>query len=244
MFHYSLDVKDSVTDKKGNVIRDLASSIFTRFSRSLKTYDVKSVTSNFNMRPDLVSVGEYGTDDNTEMILKFSGISNPFSFCKDDLVVIPAMSEAKTMMVADNPERTTSDSNKENSEVLLKNFFKFHNPNGYKKDYSSYDKITKMNIPSGAINENEGEEYSVPYISEDGEQSVRIANGKVYFGANSGVMSADQVNDITSTDMLNNKIQSIINNTKSALADSNCLYNGTQLSSLVKSTYKKNNSES
>jgi hypothetical protein len=50
------------------------------------------------MRPDLVSLSMYRTIDNTELILKYSGISNPFSLDDDDVLLIPNESTAKAQM--------------------------------------------------------------------------------------------------------------------------------------------------
>jgi len=43
----------------------------------------------YAMRPDLISFAMYGTEDYAEYILKFSGISNPFTLCEDDVLKIP-----------------------------------------------------------------------------------------------------------------------------------------------------------
>lgn len=43
----------------------------------------------YQMRPDLISMAMYGDIDEAEYILKFSGISNPFSLDKDDVLKIP-----------------------------------------------------------------------------------------------------------------------------------------------------------
>ena len=37
------------------------------------------VSEDYAMRPDLISMFAYGTDQYTDIILKFNGISNPFS---------------------------------------------------------------------------------------------------------------------------------------------------------------------
>ena len=58
----------------------------------------------FVMRPDLVSFAMYGTDDNTEYILKFSGISNPFTLSDEDILKIPNDQEVYGMMAINNDE--------------------------------------------------------------------------------------------------------------------------------------------
>jgi hypothetical protein len=50
------------------------------------------------MRPDKVAFAEYGKDEYTEYILKYSGVSNPFSIDYDDVLFIPEPSEAEAQM--------------------------------------------------------------------------------------------------------------------------------------------------
>ena len=53
------------------------------------------VTEDYAMRPDLISYFAYGTDQYTDIILKFNGISNPFSLEVGTLLLIPKMPDAK-----------------------------------------------------------------------------------------------------------------------------------------------------
>jgi len=47
------------------------------------------------MRADKVAFAEYGTDEYTEYILKYSGVSNPFSIAEDDVLFIPDPGQAE-----------------------------------------------------------------------------------------------------------------------------------------------------
>ena len=47
------------------------------------------------MRPDKVAFAEYGTDEYTEYILKYSGVSNPFYIDEDDVLFIPDPGQAE-----------------------------------------------------------------------------------------------------------------------------------------------------
>lgn len=237
MFKYSIDKKSEITDSYGNVLIDLTNSIFSKYSTNLNNFQVKYVTKLYNMRPDLVSIGEYGTDENTEFILKYSGISNPFSFGENDIIIIPEITEVEQQLKVNTPIEHDDEKTKE-TEVLIKNFFKFHN--SYKKDHTTYNALNNLNIPSGNLDNLETknkDNYNVPYISEDGETAITIKNGKMYFGTNSGVKTAgiDNVED------LDNKIKSIVNNTATALSDTNCLSNGINLSTFVRSSLKSQN---
>ena len=79
MFTHSIDEKPHIVDDKGNEIVNLAASMFKESAAEIQTYTVKRMSSFFEMRPDLVANTEYGNTKDTEFILKYSGISNPFS---------------------------------------------------------------------------------------------------------------------------------------------------------------------
>jgi len=100
--------------------------------------------------------------------------------------------------------------------------------------------LADKKIPSGIINkgkiQNTTGNIMVPYISEDGRTSISIRNGRVYFGANSGLnmASSETIREATS---ITSKIQDAINRTATQLSDTNCLYNGTNLADFVRSNF-------
>jgi len=63
------------------------------------------VNDEYAMRPDLISMFAYGTDIHTDIILKFNGISNPFSINEGDLLLIPKLDGAKTMYIQPKPSK-------------------------------------------------------------------------------------------------------------------------------------------
>ena len=48
-----------------------------------------TVTSDYAMRPDLISYFAYGVDLYADIIMKANGISNPFAIAEGDLIYIP-----------------------------------------------------------------------------------------------------------------------------------------------------------
>ena len=90
MFSNTIDKKKQIVDNNGNTIVDLTETIFGNYVTG-SGMNINSVKLNedYAMRPDKVSFAEYGTIDNTEYILKYSGISNPFSMDRDDVLMIP-----------------------------------------------------------------------------------------------------------------------------------------------------------
>ena len=53
------------------------------------------VTSDYEMRPDLISYWAYGVDIYADIIMKCNGISNPFSIKEGDFLIIPVLSQFK-----------------------------------------------------------------------------------------------------------------------------------------------------
>lgn len=232
MFTHSIDDKPHIIDDKGNEIVNLAASMFKENAAQIQTYTVKRMSSFFEMRPDLVSNTEYGTPKNAEFILKYSGISNPFSLKDDDILMIPNETEA---------EARTSDlgtvNDRKTAETQIRNIFKFANQD-YKKDSTPYDNLKKKEIKSGVQNDLESGDYIVPYISEDGTTAVTIRNGRMYFGEDSGLATANIIK--ASTTNLDKKIQEVIDNTGTALSDANCQYNGLTMAQFIRANIIKN----
>ena len=244
MFVYTIDKKPEITDSKGNTIVDFIKPLFNNESTGVADYQIMRVDAEkYQMRPDLISMAMYGDIDEAEYILKFSGISNPFSLDKDDILKIPNDQEVYGMMAVNSPDEDTT--NTVDTAAEIRHNFKYYDPelNPYNKDGQSYRDLENKKIPSGIIDKgkivNKTGNIMVPYISEDGRTAVTIRNGKVYFGEDSGLNIASsekisQVANITST------IQNAINNTMTQLSDSNCLYNGSNLADFVRTNFNNN----
>ena len=241
MFNYTIDKKPEITDSKGNTIVDFVQPLFNKNSTGIKDYKVRRLDSEkYVMRPDLVSFAMYGDIDGAEYILKFSGISNPFTLADDDVLMIPNDQEVYGMFAYNNPG---DDTDKVNTvEAQIRNNFKYYDPllNKYTKDGQSYKDLANLKMPSGIIDKgkivNSTGNIMVPYISEDGRTAVTIRNGKVYFGEDSGLNIASS-DTVTQAANITSAIQNAINNTITKLSDSNCLYNGTNLADFVRSNF-------
>ena len=236
MFTHTLDDKPMLKDPNGNYIVDLASSYFSKSSRNIESYKVKRISNYHEMRPDLVALAEYGDTDNTEIVLKFTGVSNPFTIQDQDVMILPNEAEAKSMLRVNNPLEDPAEADR--TEILIQNFFKYINTD-YKRDFSSYYAIENLSIPSGVINPKDLPNYKIPYISEEGE-AVTVKNGRLYFGENAGLKTTAQIDAAAmSTNSIDAAIRNIVNSTISSL-DSQCLYNGTPVIELQKSQYINN----
>lgn len=186
------------------------------------------------MRPDLVAMAVWSDPNYAEFILKFSGISNPFSLSDEDVLLIPNITQAEGMMSANNVETEES---KEQNIAAIRNFFKFVNQE-YKSDKSSYDALGDLNIPSAVIDKSKQKNYIQPYISEDGRTGVTIRNGKMYFGGDNRqpIASDSQITPDSYAGVANNLIKSV----QSPLSDTNCLHNGTPVTEFYKANVTLN----
>lgn len=243
MFEYTIDKKPQITDRNGNTIINFVTPLFNKNSTGVQDYMIRRIGSEkYEMRPDLVSFAMYGDTDKTEYILKFSGISNPFTLDGDDVLKIPNDQEVYGMMAVNSPDNSVEDTRAR--EARVRNNFKYYDPtlNNYNKNGESYRNLADKKIPSGIIDkgkiQNRTGNIMVPYIAEDGRTSITIRNGRVYFGTNSGIASASsdtirQATNMTST------IQQALDRAATKLSDSNCLYNGTNLADFVRSNFNQ-----
>lgn len=152
MFEYTIDKKPEITDRNGNTIINFVTPLFNRNSTGVQDYMIRKIGSEkYEMRPDLVSFAMYGDTDKTEYILKFSGISNPFTLDGDDVLKIPNDQEVFGMMAVNTPDNSIEDTRAR--EARIRNNFKYYDPtlNRYNKTGESYKNLADKKIPSGII---------------------------------------------------------------------------------------------
>lgn len=256
MFKSSLDNKLLTTDPNGNEIVDLTSSPF-RLNQKISHYFMRKVPSEYRMRPDLVALIELGSTEKTEYIMMFNQIGNPFSIDKDDVLLIPELVEADSLVYSDNTNMMLDRSSELDSSIrdlLVQNYYK-HSNRDPGVDMSSYDDFLNTPIPSGNVDQ--GTDTATqgsgrqPYMLENNERAMVIRDGRIYFNDKDDVglratldtqdssYPTDQSIDGIRIDEITNgnidaKIQSIINGVKTDLSSSNCTYNGTNLAEFIK----------
>ena len=183
MFTNTIDKKKFVTDNNGNQLVDLAASIFSKSAAGLTNYQTVKLNSHYQMRADKVAFAEYGTDEYTEYILKYSGVSNPFSIAEDDVLFIPDPGQAEAQMQDVEDEKT---------EIAnqVQTYYKFTNTD-FKSDSKSYDNLANKVIPKGTPQQIENAGFTVPYISDEGT-AITIKNGRMYFGTDAGNIASPE----------------------------------------------------
>ncbi len=184
MFTNTIDKKPFIINPNdNNEIVDLTKSIFAKSAGGLNTYVTVKLDETFAMRADKAAFHEYGTDEYTEYILKYSGVSNPFSINGDDILFIPDPQDAENQM-ADVEEQEAK------AVDQVKVYYKFTNKD-FKSDSTSYDNLANKKIPSAVLKTGEPTGFTVPYISDEGT-AITIKNGRMYFGTDAGNIASPE----------------------------------------------------
>lgn len=211
MFQHTLDSRKEIVDWEGNCLIDLFPSVFDFKSNQIENYNVYKVTENFVCRPDLVSLRYYGTTEKTEYILLYNGISNPFSLDKDDILMVPNPAQADAQMKNFNSESTSMNQFGLNRTLAIKNAYK----------YISEKKFPKANANLAFDNSNIGDtstKRGLPTYEVDTDAAaVVVRNGRVYFGQNSGLLSASDI----PTANIDAKIEQLVNSALGLLNNGN-----------------------
>lgn len=194
MFLNSLDQKPTVKRSDNIEVKDLTISMFDLQTKNYAEYNVYRVPKEFAMRPDLIAGSVYGNSLYAEIILKFNGISNPFSINEGDLILVPNLDSAQAII---NTAQLGSESD---GAKAIRNTYKYIDPIKIPKaDNEFSNRQIVSNVVEGML---------PPNMAEEGEEQITYRNGRVYFG--SSVDTCLQ-NGQTSSEFLTNIIRSSAN---------------------------------
>jgi len=194
MFLNSLDKKPLVQTNDGNTIRDLTASMFDFKSNNYTSFNAFKVSRDYVMRPDLISQAVYNNSLYTEFILKYNGISNPFSIEENDVILVPNLESAKQNV-------RTQGSGTDEPSKRLRDSYKYIDPTKIPK--KDDEEVKYNNTDLGKINEG----ALPPNIAEPGVSQIVERNGRVYFGEGIGE-SACLKNGMSSSEFLTKVIKS------------------------------------
>jgi hypothetical protein len=146
--------------------------MFDLKTRDYIAYEVYRVPKDYVMRPDLISKAVYNNDLYAEIIMKYNGISNPFTINEGDLILIPDLDSAKAKIKEGGNEAGESKASK------IRNSYKYIDPlkKPTAKDKSELQKYNDRQIvdtPGGSL---------PPNFAEEGTEQLTYRNGRVYFG--------------------------------------------------------------
>lgn len=199
MFLNSLDRKPLWKKQDGTVIRDLTQTMFDFKSNNYVNFSVYKIPSGYEMRPDLIAQSVYNNTIYAEFILKYNGISNPFSIDKGDRVLIPSLDTVK-----DNVKKQ-GDAVEESDARRIRNSYKYIDPTKVPKRDSESEKFNERNLSKKKDQIQDG--ALPPNIAQEGEQGITYRNGRVYFGEGIGE-SACLKNGMSSSEFLTKIIRS------------------------------------
>ena len=178
MFLNSLDNKPFFKKPDGNVVRDLTNSMFDFRANNYTSFNVFRISRDYVMRPDLISQAVYNNTLYAEYILKYNGISNPFSINENDIILIPNLESAKKNTKTVQGTGVDGDASKR-----LRDSYKYIDPTKIPKrdkDLAAYEDRNlsgKSVIQDGAL---------PPNIADEGTTQIVERNGRVYFGEGIG----------------------------------------------------------
>lgn len=209
MFRNSIDRKPLITKDDGNQIRDITESMFDFRTNNYDNFTVYRVPKDFAMRPDLISQAVYNNTVYTEFILKYNGISNPFSIAPDDIILIPDLDTAKV-----NTKKRTNDGAAE-TENRIRNYYKYIDPTKAPKRSEQLENFNKRKIkgkPETPSEEERDQGLLPPNMSQPGESQITQRNGRVYFGENVAQSAAQKKpclkNGMSSSEFLGKVVKS------------------------------------
>lgn len=167
---------ENVIDKKGFITKDnerivdLTTSIFKQLKSTDILYNIYRVPESMVMRPDLLSLAEYDSDEYTDIILKYNNISNPFSLNKDDIIFLP------TINTIDNDiEDANSKSNSEMSDYeRIKNYHKYI-------DKSKAPETVGSEKNDKVITKTPSSNYEEANLSQTDQMWVSATPDRIYF---------------------------------------------------------------
>ena len=166
MFANSIDLKPIFKRPDNIEVKDLTASMFNLQVQNYITYNIYKVPKEFAMRPDLISAAVYNNSIYAEIILKYNGISNPFTIQEGDLILIPNLDSAKANIAPQ--EGSPADAGKK-----LRDSYKYIDPTKIPTARNDFQNRQLINAPEGAL---------PPNIAKEGEPQITYRNGRVYFG--------------------------------------------------------------
>lgn len=146
-----------------------------RYENIGKAVDAFYVGEEMIMRIDLISKAAYGNDEEFDIILKYNGISNPFSIEENQLIFIPDLSFMYNSLVNPQSENISSSIQKQYIDPSKESKI-----DSKKVEYDLMVKRLNKTSPSGT----KISPYGLPpNISNPGDKEGKItANGNVIFG--------------------------------------------------------------
>lgn len=165
LFLETLLKKRYFTKPNGDTVIDLTKSSINMEADTPTEVNIIMVSDDEAMRPDIIAKSTYGDDSKLDFLLKYNGISNPFSLNTGDVLVIPDPFQMAKMFRTPSADET-ADYNMSIAE------FK------YMDNLATPDSKRMELLKLKAKNR----ELLPPNINQPGDKNIKFKNGKVVFG--------------------------------------------------------------
>ena len=159
-----LKAKKFFTKPNGDRVIDLISATFSFEKIDGYSQGFIRVQEEEAMRPDLISVRLYANQNYYETLLKYNGISNPFSLAPNDILLTPPFKSLESSIV--QPKNILE----KGEEKVASNETKLLDPKTVKdkKRLEALKDKVKEIVP--------------PNVNTEGNKNVKVRDGKVIFG--------------------------------------------------------------
>ena len=252
MFAKTLDSKSTYT-LNGIKLKDLTEPIFKNGNRNLSgVMSYYKVGKDMEMRPDKIAYAAHGDMQYAEIILKESGIDNPFAIEFNDDLMVPSLNTVYTNIKDKEDFESSGEYENESSRQtpydLVANYHKYIDKNKLPKENGST--VSEVNIPSSSssidpnllsstftgvtssgkpIEGNSSLRGTIgspveANMANRGKSGIFVSNGKIYFG-NGVVSNSSDVTDITGSNDVDNELV-------------DCAKNGVTLGQFLNATIK------
>jgi len=148
----------------GESIVDLISSTFSFLRTGERSDGLIRVQQEEAMRPDLISDRVYSSHEYYDLLLKYNGISNPFSIAPGEILIAPPFKEFNVMLTSPKTVFEKGEERKATTEDKLLNPKTVKD----KKRLEALKDRVKEIVP--------------PNVNTAGNRNVKVKDGKVIFG--------------------------------------------------------------
>jgi hypothetical protein len=163
----TLLTKYSVAKPNGDIIPDITRGSIDAAVLGKLGSTIRLVVDSFTvMRPDLIAHTVYGDQGMADLVLKYNGISNPFSLYEGQVIFLPDSRELNKTLKT--PKEILDISNIEIDEVESI----FINPKT-PQDEKRLELLKKQN---------KGNEVLPSNVNKKGNKNIKIKDGKIVFG--------------------------------------------------------------
>ena len=154
----------------GEYIKDLTVRS-VEFGPNMAVQSTGIVSEDLAMRMDLVAKVYFKDSNKMDMLLKFNGISNPFSVDEGDIILVPDLEDMKKAFAP----KTAKDKDT-NKEDLINKFFDPDRMSKKDKKRLEYLKEKSAQLANGS------ETNLPPNFAEPGSKELQVIDGLVVFG--------------------------------------------------------------